>query len=102
MKGTAATARSRSTSLTIRRILFGVLYTVVLYFISLAVVGGILGGVAGARASRIGGDAAEAGRLVGTQFAQEWGWLVLIISLIVVGLLVIKGWLPGTKKTKPA
>jgi hypothetical protein len=80
----------------------GVVYTLLSYFGVLMIIGGILGGIAGFEAGQSGADGAEAGRIAGAKFGQEWGWLVLLVSIAFNSIAVSRGWLPWTKNRKPA
>ena len=77
-----------------KRVLFGCVWFVVIYFVACAIAGGIAGGMAGA------GDpanASQAGFDAGVRVVSEHRiWFVLGAALVaIVGSAL--GWLPGTK-----
>ncbi|HEV8538156.1 MAG TPA: hypothetical protein VGR15_04440 [Bacteroidota bacterium] len=84
--------------LIIRRIVFGFIYGLVLYFAIVIIGSGIAGGIAGANAGVSGGDASESGRLAGTEFAQRYRIPILAFSIAFAVIGTVKGKLPGTKK----
>ena len=89
-------------SSTLRITLFGILYAVVFFFLQSFVFGGIVGGIAGVEAGAAGRDASEAGRIAGEQFGAKYGWIMMLIAIIVATIGSLKCWLPGTRKKKAA
>jgi hypothetical protein len=55
----------------LRKTLFGILYTVILFFLFSLIFGGIVGPIAGMEAGYAGKDPSEAGRIAGQEFGQK-------------------------------
>jgi hypothetical protein len=79
------------------RILCGVLFFIPFYFVTNAMVGGVVGGIAGAdtksyaEGEAVGGPAAA-------NFFNKHGLMVLGGQLLVYAVLCFLGWVPGVGK----
>ena len=91
-------ATKTDTGLIIRKVLFGLLYAIVLYFLLNIIGGAIMGAIAGVEAGTSGGDASEAGKAAGIKFSAAYGLYILIVSIVFSTIGSVKGFLPGTKK----
>jgi len=83
----------------IRRILFGLLWCFVFYFLACAVTGGIVGGMAGSRDPE---NAAVAGAQEAARVVTPLRGYFLIGSGIFSAVGVWVGYLPGTRPKRPA
>ncbi len=79
------------------RIVFGLIWFVVLYMLTLMVVGGVVGTVAASQAAEPGTDIAEA---AAKSAVQRYGLLILIGNAVLVLLATMAGILPGTRAHK--
>jgi hypothetical protein len=89
------------------RILFGFLWFVLIYFVTSALVGGIVGAIAGTGAADpqagISGNfqaGANAGRQATLNFMHKYGLFVLLSQIILFVVLCFFGLLPGVSKYK--
>ena len=82
----------------LKKVIFGLIWLVVLYFLTCAVAGGIAGGIAGANDPQ---HAAEAGARASMTLVGKYRPVFFLgaLGLAVVG--TIMEWLPGTKVQRP-
>jgi hypothetical protein len=78
----------------LRKIIFGVIWFVVIYFGLCLVLGGIAGGIAGANDPA---HAHEAGAIAGRAIVHDNILYILGVAVIVAVAGAIKGFLPGTR-----
>lgn len=79
----------------LRKITFGTIWFLVLYFGSCALIGGIAGGMAGAKDPE---NAAYVGALAGAAAVEPIKYYLLAASLLTAILGAYKGFLPGLRK----
>jgi len=80
-----------------KKVLFGFIWWIALYFGALVVAGMIAGGIAGGRDPQ---HAQEAGRRAGEQLAAEYGVHFLLGSAVIAFIGAGFGQLPGTRRGK--
>ncbi len=81
----------------IRRIIFGLLWFVLIYIVSCAVTGGVAGGYAG---NADPANAAQAGAKAGAAAVEKIGTYLLIGSALFAAVGTYFGFLPGTHRSK--
>jgi hypothetical protein len=82
-----------------KRVLFGVIWCVVLYFAVCIFMGAVAGGIAG---SRDPANAAANGREAGRRVVAATRGYIFAGSIVVSVLGAWTGFLPGTRKNPPA
>jgi len=81
----------------LRKIAFGLLWFVVLYFTSAVILGGIAGGMAGTGNAQ---DAYAAGQQAGKAVVTRYAHWLLLGSALLAGVGAASGFLPGTRTRK--
>jgi hypothetical protein len=79
------------------RVLTAIGWLILIYFVSNMLIGGIVGGIAGAGTSGFE-EGKVAGARASTEFFQEYGRFVLLGQVGVFSFLAFNGKLPGTTK----
>jgi hypothetical protein len=81
----------------VKRILLGLGWCVVIYFVACFTVGAVAGGIAGAQNPS---NASMVGQKAGTEAVEAFRGLILLGSLLISGLGTWAAILPGTKVKK--
>lgn len=89
-----------------KRILFGIIWFVVLTLVGFIGGGAIAGAIAGSQISATSfsegaAKGGQVGRVAGAKFGQKYGGLVILGVLVVSIVGTATGVLPGTKKKTP-
>ena len=107
MENQTTDTAQRPTRNILLRILFGFLWFVLIYFVTSALVGGIVGAIAGAGATDPQAGAsgnfqagANAGRQATLDFMYKYGLFVLFSQIVLFIVLCLFGILPGVSKYK--
>lgn len=82
----------------IKKILFGLLWFIVLYFFACIVIGAVAGAIAGAKDPQ---NAAEAGGQAGARAVEAVRVYLALGSLAMASVGAWKGFLPGTRRKSP-
>jgi hypothetical protein len=81
------------------RILFGFLWFLAFYFLTNMLIGGVVGGIAGASTNSFEAGA-SAGRRASIDFYHKYGLIVFLVQNLVFAGLCVFGVLPGIGKHK--
>ena len=80
-----------------KRVIFGIIWCVVIYFVACVVAGAIAGGIAGANDPA---NAAQAGQEAGARVVGENRMWFVLGAVVVSVVGTVTGFLPGTKSNK--
>jgi len=94
------TDKKKIKGLIARKIIFGLIWFVVIYFLALVIGGAIAGSLSGMQAAQEGISPYEAGSIAGQKFGNTYGAIIFWSILILAVLGSTFGILPGTKLKK--
>ena len=78
-----------------KRVLFGIVWFVVIYFVACVVIGAVVGGMAGANDPA---NAAQAGAEAGARIVGQNRIWIALGAVVISTVGSFQGWLPGTRE----